>query len=409
MSSSLRAERWAALARGDQKLGTVRSRASANGSPRWFIDFGRRWGPRFLYSYRGTRFDTREFAIGVLSHVAIEVAKSRDLADILSEFAPESSGDSDLEMWVGRWIELFEKKVKAGDRQPRTLRDYKRWAGLHAYQSGEVYRTKNDRADHFHWWSGRSIWEIDAIAIEEWSYWLTERMGPKSRWNVMAAFHAFLSCLANRRRGFEIPRFEWPQKGEHLPRIISREIQNQVIEAIPEGQRGIYYAMADCLIRPSEARALPLNAWDGDSQLRVDVAFKERNLKGKIGSRKRLGSGKVLPTTHRLQTWLDSHNPPEHRLQNGNGALFRNPAARNAAGRFSESALETGWKKACAKIGVEVGLYEGTKHCTATYLKSQGVDDRVLAELMGHADIRSVEKYARVQSAMILQALSRLR
>jgi site-specific recombinase XerD len=60
-------------------------------------------------------------------------------------------------------------------------------------------------------------------------------------------------------------------------------------------------------------------------------------------------------------------------------------------------------------VGVAVGLYEGTKHSTATHLKSLGADDRVLAELMGHADLRSVEKYARVQSSAIRAALSRLR
>ncbi len=34
MSSTLRAENWAAMARGDRKLGTVRSRASAGGAGR---------------------------------------------------------------------------------------------------------------------------------------------------------------------------------------------------------------------------------------------------------------------------------------------------------------------------------------------------------------------------------------
>ena len=65
------------MARGDQKLGKVRSRTFSSGSQGWYIDFGRRWAPRFLYSYRGIRFETRDFAVGVLSHIQVEVAKSR--------------------------------------------------------------------------------------------------------------------------------------------------------------------------------------------------------------------------------------------------------------------------------------------------------------------------------------------
>jgi len=89
------------MLRGDRPL--VRWRSSANGQRRLYIDFGRRWAPRFLYPYRGTRFETPDFAVGVLSPVEVEVR----------------------------------------DRQPRTLRDYKRWAVLHEYQTSPGYTGKN--------------------------------------------------------------------------------------------------------------------------------------------------------------------------------------------------------------------------------------------------------------------------
>jgi len=50
----------------------------------------------------------------------------------------------------------------------------------------------------------------------------------------------------------------------------------------------------------------------------------------------------------------------------------------------------------------------GTKHSTATALKSIGADDRVLASLMGHSDVRSVAKYAHVQTNVIRSTLAKL-
>ncbi len=68
------------------------------------------------------------------------------------------------------------------------------------------------------------------------------------------------------------------------------------------------------------------------------------------------------------------------------------------------------WATACKAIGVDgVSLYEGTKHSTATHLKALGADDRLLAQLMGHRDTRSVEKYAKLDSSAIRAGLERLR
>ena len=74
-----------------------------------------------------------------------------------------------------------------------------------------------------------------------------------------------------------------------------------------------------------------------------------------------------------------------------------------------EYGLRRTWANACKKVGVSgVSIYEGTKHSTATHLKALGADDRLLAQLMGHRDVRSVEKYAKLDSSAIRAALERL-
>ena len=57
---------------------------------------------------------------------------------------------------------------------------------------------------------------------------------------------------------------------------------------------------------------------------------------------------------------------------------------------------------------MQVGLYEGTKHTLGTALKQNGEDDHVLTQVFGHADVRSVLPYARVQNATDRRAVIRL-
>ena len=110
----------------------------------------------------------------------------------------------------------------------------------------------------------------------------------------------------------------------------------------------------------------------------------------------------------RLREWLDEHVPAQRRLEDPDGPLFWNPDAR-VGGLWSETALRRVWYLACDRAGVaRVGVYEGTKHSTATHLKSVGVDDRILASIMGHSDSRSVQRYAKVQGATIRRTLTRL-
>jgi len=41
-------------------------------------------------------------------------------------------------------------------------------------------------------------------------------------------------------------------------------------------------------------------------------------------------------------------------------------------------------------------------------LKAVGVEDRVIQQLFGHADIRSVQTYARIEDATLREAMGRL-
>ena len=63
------------------------------------------------------------------------------------------------------------------------------------------------------------------------------------------------------------------------------------------------------------------------------------------------------------------------------------------------------WKAAYIATGVEISLYEGTKHSRATDLLRQGVSERVLQALLGHRDARSTRRYARLADEALVDAI----
>jgi hypothetical protein len=52
-----------------------------------------------------------------------------------------------------------------------------------------------------------------------------------------------------------------------------------------------------------------------------------------------------------------------------------------------------------------VGLYEGTKHSTATELLRRGINEHVIQALLGHADVRSTRRCARLADQALVEAL----
>lgn len=105
---------------------------------------------------------------------------------------------------------------------------------------------------HFSFWAGLPIFSIDYAHLEDWSAWLADRrLGPKTRWNVMAAFHAFIGWLYKREDLRELPReYPWPRVPEHAPAVLTREAQARLLDAIPYAKRGIFLVLGLMGLRP---------------------------------------------------------------------------------------------------------------------------------------------------------------
>ncbi len=396
------------VARTKERLGKVQERrGSGVAAGRWRIDLFGHFEGRYLYSGFGQPLASRELAEAVLAFIEAQAARGRAVEDVVAEISPDAAAASQVEPLMRRWLAVFRERVETGRRQPRTLEDYSRW----------VEGDDEDGSAYLSHWFGKTLAEIDPAAIESWDLALHRRgLKPKTRKNILAALRAFCGWVHEQRPAYAIPNpFPWPELDDRSPTVLAPDVQAKVLEAIPWPKRGVFLAMAETLVRPSEARVLRVRDWS-DNQLRVVQAAKDHRT---VGVRRGLKSRnvKTLPVVsfdlfdvNTLHTWLVEHvEKSGRRLSDPNGALFRNPDGREG-GWWSKSALAYQWSEACARAGVSgVSLYRGTKHSTMTALLRLGAHDRVLAALAGHRDLRSVSFYSRLDSNMIREAIVRLR
>lgn len=222
--------------------------------------------------------------------------------------------------------------------------------------------------------------------------WLASerKLSAKTRWNVVAAMSAFLGWL---RKIGEIAVTPWPTVREHAPRLLSAEPQGNVLAAIPEPSRGIFLALALLGLRPSEAARLHAADYAaGDPGWLTIRVTKNRQVKR-------------LPVTS-----SPTGSRSTSRARRASRARRSSPSSTAAEesdrpAPWSTSSMRRVWRAACTATGVEISLYEGTKHSRATDLLRQGVSERVLEALLGHRDERSTQRYARLVDEALVDAL----
>lgn len=368
-----------------ERVGKVRKRKTATGKGRWFVDL-RPFGQ--IYSVPGSGpIETKKQAVRILRHVQGELSRNKSLDEILAVYVPISSKPLRIETQLATWMEHRREQEKAGDLSPTYLRELERYSRV---------------GGHFSWWCDRSVLEITAATLDDWELWLRQRertLSAKTRRNVLGAFRAFMSWLHRRRLLKEMPPMPVIRVAEHSPALITLDTQDAILNAISEPARGIFLAMARLGIRPSEARAL--DALDyAEGWLTISKATKGGNGKAPIRGTK---TGKVrrLPVPPELAAWLAAH-PSRGSAFNPRVPLFRNPKGQTDAQRWHHSALDEVWRRACKRAGVPVvGLYEGTKHAFATDAAGRGVQGMLIQRFLGHSDIRSTQRYAKLADAAL--------
>jgi integrase len=378
-------------ASGEPGFGAVRPRERGEG---WRVDL-RPYG--FVYSVSGEAFARREQAEAVLEIVRMDVRAGRSKEAAAGRFLGPKSKPNLLLPQYEHFLAAKRLEVRAGSLSPRTLREYERYArSARRAKSGK--QLKDGELSFFR---GRSVHEVSAGLLKEWDTWLAARgLSPKSRRNVLGALRAFFGWLREHEVVQAIPVFKLPRDPRHQPQVLTAAEQDRVFEAIPEKARGAFLAMGTMGLRPGEARAL--EARDVDLErglLRVERAMKGCGPDSPVGGTKS-GTRREVPLSSAMRAWLAEHLP-----EKPDAVLFPTP---RGGGRWSHWALRDEWHRACDRAGVRrVKLYEGTKHSMATDAKRRGVDDREIAAVLGHADLRSTARYAQLAKKHLRRVVER--
>ena len=84
---------------------------------------------------------------------------------------------------------------------------------------------------------------------------------------------------------------------------------------------------------------------------------------------------------------------PVYRRGLPNVYLFINP---NSGKPYLTDTLQRLWKEATKAVGVDIELYQATRHSVASMAASSGVSIAIIKEVLGHTDIRTTQKYSHV-------------
>lgn len=338
----------------------------------WYVPAKKRSAP--LRYYYGIKLYSRELAEKLLALVqgTYEKAQRGECIFRIENFQKGASVDV-IELF-GSWLQT-KNKLKPG--------------GLSTYES------------HFRTWI-KPFFLSHQIALHEVTLDVLHKLKrsveergrePKMVKNVMDSMRAFMSYAWRNGSIAAVPPF--PLKSEYglgeknIP-TVPREVQFEIIKLIPEVHRPIFYWLVlHPGRRPGEAMAL----------------FKEdyNRFKNVFVIRRTVSGRKIVdfPKNYRCHEAAchELFEPFMDDLLKTDGKfLFVNSLARRDGKRYGDNTLNKIWKDACNQYGVDISLYNGTKHSTLDYFYNDlEVALTDLMDLTGHKNLECIKHYARMQ------------
>lgn len=213
---------------------------------------------------------------------------------------------------------------------------------------------------------------------------------PKSVKNHFANVGAFMRWAQRMEYIVKLPTLP-PMP--HVPRTnikfyTDRE-QRKVIDAIPVNHQPIFEFMAWCGCRPSEARALRVQ--DVDLKTGVIIIQSAFDNGGDLSTTK-TKRPRPLPIDESVGPVITP--AVKNRIA---GFVFSNPVTGDY---YTEEALRYQWEAGIKKAKVRyLSITEGMRKTVATRLINQGVDTKIISELLGNSPTILTEHYAQIMSS----------
>jgi len=249
------------------------------------------------------------------------------------------------------------------------LERFERYMRLRNY-SLQTQKTYLYHVRRFLRWAKKAPADASRRDVENWLLFLGRKNAPASVNLSYNALKSFFAITLGRKLLARIPRMKAPQQ---LPKVLSREEVKAMLDATKNAKHKLLLSfLYSTGLRLSELRAL-----------KHEHLFPERAygiVKGGKGAKDRL---------FHLSPELVKRIPP------GKGYLF---AGRK--GRYAVKSFQTIVKNAARRAGLNRNVTPHMlRHSYATHLLEQGVDIRLIQELLGHASLNTTQIYTHVASS----------
>lgn len=238
------------------------------------------------------------------------------------------------------------------------------------------------------YFGGFRVRELTSTHIE--MYQKQRKAAAAGNRTVIKEIHYFFSFVTWARKTLKIMP-PMPLTVDHLPyrppkpHVLTRAEAERFIQAADPGYRPLFLALFHLGIRINEAQTL---TWDN-----VDLPGLSVIVRGK-GNKER-----ILPLSRRLAIALQGH-----RAGNQSRWVFPSPVRPSQAITNVRKAIARARERAGITKKVHPHLF---RHSLATLLIAEGVDIRIVQQILGHEQISTTEKYTQIALDLKRSAMTR--
>ena len=231
-----------------------------------------------------------------------------------------------------------------------------------------------------------NIREIQETAIDDFRRQLPRHLKPKTVKNILGILGKIFQDAFGRRDIERVPIFP-KVKIERPPiRWLEEEDQERILEATTDPvYRALFLFLMKQGCRPNEARALK---WDRVDFRRNHVIINAAMDEGVFRERTKVRDTRRIPMHPRVREALESLPT---RALSGFVFIYRGEPLK-------ENTVNLVWRRITGGLGIDISLYQGTKHSGASQAINAGVDLKVIQEMLGHKDPRTTARYMEVSA-----------
>ncbi len=282
---------------------------------------------------------------------------------------------TDVIPYLDDWYEAVKEDLK-----PSTCRDYKNTIENHL----KPFFSANPVQIH------EIQWGV-LIKLKNW----IPRAG-KGKMNVMYCLHAMLDYAWRDGKIQAVPPF--PKKKDYKiqrkkPKTVSSVKQTEILKYIEEDHQPIFAWLIMHFRRPGEGCALHKEDYE-DGDFCIHRTFSDK----KLTDTTKTGEIHDISMVELFKPYYEIEKKKQKKLGYISPYFFVNPSGKLKGKHYTVAILERYWNAAAKKAGVEIELYQGTKHTSCNiFLNEKGGTIDELQTVTDHARRESVLHYGEIK------------